>query len=122
MKTDPRHRLGARAEEAAATLYEGRGFSVVERNVRVGRLEIDLIARKGTMAVLVEVRSRKAGSMVHPAATIRGAKALHMRQAAAMWLAGNGTRGMTVRLDVVAATELKDGTFELEVYENVLSG
>jgi len=122
VKTDPRHRLGDRAEEAAAALYEGRGFSVVDRNVRVGRLEIDLIVSRGGMLVFVEVRSRRAGGMVHPALTIRGAKAQHMRQAAAMWLQSNGARGRVVRMDVVAASELPDRTFELEVYENVLSG
>jgi len=95
---------------------------VVDRNVRVGRLEIDLIVSRGGMLVFVEVRSRRAGGMVHPALTIRGAKAQHMRQAAAMWLQSNGARGRVVRMDVVAASELPDRTFELEVYENVLSG
>lgn len=122
MKKDPRHRLGARAEDAAASHYEGRGYTIVERNARVGRLEIDVIAQRGGLVVFLEVRSRKLGGMVHPAATIRGAKALHMRQAAVQWLAAQGRRGVTVRLDVVAATELPDGTFELERYENVLSG
>lgn len=115
---DPRHRLGRRAEDAALDHYEHRGFSLLERNVRMGRLEIDLVVRRGTNVVLVEVRSRHAGGAVHPALTIRGAKADHMRKSALRWIATHGVRG-TVRIDVVAATALPDGTFELEVYENV---
>ncbi len=95
---------------------------MLDRNVRVGRLEIDLIVGRAGLLVFVEVRSRRAGGMVHPAMTIRGDKAKHMRQAAAGWLHANGARGRAVRMDVVAATALRDGTFELEVYENVLSG
>lgn len=122
VKGDPRHRLGARAEQAAGAHYERRGFAVIERNVRMGRLEIDFIARRGDLIVIAEVRSRRLGGMVHPAATIRGTKAEHMRRAARMWLSARGAHRAAVRMDVIAATELPDGTFELDVYENVLSG
>jgi putative endonuclease len=117
---DPRHRLGARAEDAALEDYRRRGFALVERNVRLGRLEIDLVVRRGTAIALVEVRSRKATNAVHPALTVQGRKADRMRRAARAWLASRGTPG-TIRIDVVAATEGALGEFELEVYENVLS-
>lgn len=117
---DPRHRLGARAEGAALEHYQRRGFFLIGRNVRLGRLEIDLVVRRGTAIVLVEVRSRRASNAVHPALTVRGRKADHVRRAARAWLHAHGARG-TIRIDVVAATELPDGTFELDVYENVLT-
>jgi putative endonuclease len=120
-KRDPRHRLGARAEDAALAHYQRRGFVLVERNVRMGRFEIDLVVRRGASVALVEVRSRHASGAVHPALTIRGRKAEHVRRAAHLWLHTRRTGG-TVRIDVVAATELPDGAFELDVYENVLTG
>jgi putative endonuclease len=57
-----RHELGRRAEAAVADYLIAQGFAVVGRNVRVGRLEIDILARRGGLAVAVEVRTRGAGS------------------------------------------------------------
>jgi putative endonuclease len=55
---------GSRAEEAVADYLVARGFDVIARNVRFGALEIDLVARKGDLAVAVEVRTRGPGSFV----------------------------------------------------------
>ena len=50
------------AERAAETYITNRGFEILGRNVRLGALEIDLVARKGSLAIMVEVRTRGAGS------------------------------------------------------------
>lgn len=61
---DPRHELGKRAEEAAASFLEAGGFLVLGRNIRVGRLEIDIVAREGPVVIVVEVRTRSEGAWV----------------------------------------------------------
>ena len=55
-------RLGGRAEDVAADYLVARGFSLFARNVRVGSLEIDIVARQGALMAIVEVRTRGAGS------------------------------------------------------------
>lgn len=40
-----------------------RGFVLVARNVRLGALEIDIVAREGPVVVVVEVRSRRHQSL-----------------------------------------------------------
>lgn len=56
--------LGRRQERRAARFLKRHGLRILGRNVRVGRDEIDLIARDGNVAVVVEVRHRKRDRMV----------------------------------------------------------
>jgi putative endonuclease len=39
-----------------------RGFALVATNLRVGHYEIDIVARSGSLVVVVEVRTRGAGA------------------------------------------------------------
>lgn len=50
--------IGIRGEEEAARLLETKGFRIVERNWRLGHLEVDLIAESKTEIVFVEVKAR----------------------------------------------------------------
>jgi putative endonuclease len=52
------HDRGRAAEDAAAEHVVARGMRLVERNLRVGKLEIDIVARDGPDIALVEVRAR----------------------------------------------------------------
>ena len=54
-----RRDLGDFGERVAAHRLESMGMSVIERNVRIGRIEIDLVARDGDEVVFVEVRTRR---------------------------------------------------------------
>lgn len=54
-----RQRLGAFGERVAAHRLEAGGMTIIDRNVRISRTEVDLIARDGTDTVFVEVRTRK---------------------------------------------------------------
>ena len=54
--------LGKKSEEAAATWLRGRGYIVLVRNFRCRFGEIDIVARKGDVMHVVEVRSRKVGN------------------------------------------------------------
>lgn len=51
--------LGRRHERRAARFLRRNGLRVLAKNVRAGRDEIDLIARDGDVAVVVEVRHRE---------------------------------------------------------------
>ena len=56
------HLLGLNAESAVADYLFASGFTVVARNVRLGKLELDIVARKGALVVVVEVRTRGPGA------------------------------------------------------------
>jgi putative endonuclease len=98
---------------------EARGFEIVGCNVRVGRLELDLIARRGSLLVVCEVRSRTKGDPVHPAETIDRKKLERVRRATAIWLREQKLRVRT-RIDAAAVTfDGPGGEPQVEYYENV---
>ena len=99
---------GRAAEALAATFLEQKGFVILARNHRVGRDEIDLVALDGATLVCVEVRSCRAGAMVHPLETLTYAKRAKMRRSAARLSVER--RVADVRVDVVVVV---DGVPEL---------
>ncbi|MCH7992121.1 MAG: YraN family protein, partial [Gemmatimonadetes bacterium] len=54
----PPHELGAWGERLAGARLERRGWTILERNYRLGRREVDLIARKEGILAFVEVKTR----------------------------------------------------------------
>lgn len=54
---DGRHLTGARGERAAAWFLGTHGVEITDRNVRVGRGEVDLIGTDGRRRVVFEVRT-----------------------------------------------------------------
>ncbi len=112
-KNDGRAALGARAEGLVCDHLIARGFTIVARNVRVGRKEIDIIARRASLLVFCEVRSRARSSFVSPLATIDGAKVRNVREAARRLLLERGWRGVTVRFDAASVVfDDPEGTVE----------
>ena len=53
---------GRAAEAAVANWLRERGFDIVALNLRVGRYELDVVARQGPLIVVVEVRTRGPGA------------------------------------------------------------
>lgn len=105
-----RRALGARGEEAVAALLRGRGFVVLGQNVRVGRLELDLIARRGDLLVVCEVRTRRSEAFGHPVETIGPEKVARVRRATAQWIAEREDLGrVQIRFDAAGVLIPHDG-------------
>ncbi len=77
----PRGALGQRAEAAVAEFLERSGFAIVARNLRFGRLELDVVARRGELIVVVEVRTRGAGAWTSGFGSLTVAKRERIRRA-----------------------------------------
>jgi putative endonuclease len=58
-----------------------RGLEVIASNVRVGRLEVDLIARDGPVIAIVEVRTRGRSSWLRALDSVDARKRARLRQA-----------------------------------------
>jgi putative endonuclease len=76
-----RARLGQRAEEAVARYLEAAGFAILGRNVRLGRLELDIVARRAELVAVVEVRTRGAGAWTTGLGSLSRAKRERIRRA-----------------------------------------
>lgn len=77
---------GREAEEAAAEKLRANGFRILWQNLRIGSLELDLVAKKGDLVVVVEVRARGPGSFEKPLASIsRTKRRTLLRGVRALW-------------------------------------
>ena len=77
---------GDRAERAAEEHLVARGYCVLERNLHVGRDEIDLLVQLDDLVAIVEVRMRGAGAFEAPLASIDAKKrAKLVRPAERLW-------------------------------------
>lgn len=97
---------GRAAEALAAAYLELIGMSVTARNVRLGGVEVDLVAVDRGTQVLVEVKYRGRGDFGGPEAAIDGPKRARLLRAAG---ALNGSGCEDVRIDVVAVERSAQG-------------
>lgn len=94
--------LWQRGEDAAYRHLKREGYRILARNVRLGRNEVDIIARKGDTVVFVEVRTRAAEDAVPPEDSIGPQKQARIKKAAALYIARHDDPGAYYRFDVVA--------------------
>ncbi len=73
--------LGAKAESAVAEYLTLRGAAIVARNLRVGRLELDIVARDGPVVLVVEVRTRGPTSWTRALGSLDWQKRQRVRRA-----------------------------------------
>lgn len=94
--------LGDRGEALAAAFLERNGWRVLNRNFRMGRKEIDLVARLGEVVAFVEVKTRAGSGYGHPLEAITWKKRREIQQVAAAWVERHGRQDDTYRFDAVA--------------------
>ncbi|MBK7948590.1 MAG: YraN family protein [Deltaproteobacteria bacterium] len=104
--------LGRRGEDAAAHHLAARGYQIIARNVRVDRVELDLIARRGDAIVFVEVKTRRGVRHGQAAEAVDARKQRRLRHGAQAWLATRPAEAQGARrhrFDVVTCLLLEDG-------------
>lgn len=107
---DGARELGERAEAAVARYLTDAGLSVLGTNVRVGKLELDVVARDGDVIVIVEVRARTAAAWTSGFGSIDGKKRLRIRRAAErLWQRRYKSDASVARLRIDAASVTFDG-------------
>lgn len=78
--------------------YRARGYRILAANVRLGGSELDIVARRGGLLVVCEVKARGAGSLGDPLEAIGPEKLRRLRRAVEALIA---RRPELARLDVV---------------------
>jgi putative endonuclease len=76
-----RRALGARAEALVAEYLVTEGYEIVATNLRIGALEIDVVARRGPLVAVVEVRTRGPGALTSGFGSVDGRKRERLRRA-----------------------------------------
>lgn len=78
--------VGSRYEEKAAAFLKGLGYTILERNFRDRRGEIDIVARDGRYLVFVEVKYRGSGRCGYPEEAVDRGKQQRIRHTAQYYL------------------------------------
>jgi len=100
-------RAGRTAEATVESDLVERGLVIVGTNVRLGRLELDIVAREGDTVVVVEVRTRGASAWQTGLESVARAKAKRVRTAGERLWRQRFERDPTVnrmRFDVAVVT------------------
>lgn len=106
---DPRHALGHAGEAAAASCLERHGFTILARRWRVGRHEMDLVARRDDLLVFAEVKTRLGRRMGPPESALRSRQRRVIERLARLWLARYGGPRDCCRFDLLAVRPVPDG-------------
>jgi putative endonuclease len=97
--------LGRRGELVAASWLEKHGYTVLERNWRCRIGELDLVARRGSVTVFAEVKTRTSVAYGHPFEAINPAKARRLRQLSVEWCRRNGPGIEDIRVDAISVID-----------------
>ena len=98
----PPHALGVRGEILAVRLLVARGWTVLERGYRLGRREIDIVARRERTLAFVEVKTRTGRGWGAPEEAVTARKRRDIEWVAQAYLARKRPKDINVRFDVIA--------------------
>ncbi len=118
---DRRQRLGRRGEEIAAAYLQAQGYTILARNLRCGRGEIDLLAARDGALVFVEVRARRSSRVLAPEETVTPRKQARLLAAAERYLQEHPESPETWQFDLIAIEGDPDRQPVITHFENVLS-
>lgn len=99
-------KIGRLGEQQAAGYLISKGYEILVRNYRYKHAEIDLIVRKGSFIVFVEVKTRSYSFYGEPEAFVDYKKASSVIRAAENYTHENKYEG-NIRFDIVS---VKTGT------------
>lgn len=114
---DERGRAG---EERAALHLSARGYTVLSRNWRCPRGEIDIVAALDGFLVVVEVKTRRSTDFGHPFAAVDERKRARLWQLGRAWLHAHPEhRRRELRVDIIGVTGSDPATALIEHLEDV---
>lgn len=116
--SDDRHKRGLAGEKRALRFLESSGWRVLAHRFRLGRLEIDLIVRKGTTVAFVEVKTRRGSAFGSPLEAVTWTKQREICKVAYGWMDRYGRPEDEYRFDVVGIHLLSGGRARIQHIED----
>lgn len=109
--------LGKLGETLAANFLQANGYTILERNWRVNRAEIDLIARLEETMIFVEVKTRSTAHFGPPELFVTKRKKRLIASAASAYMQQKGHE-WALRFDVISIVMGNGEAPVLEHYED----
>lgn len=115
--SDSRKRTGGRGEKLAADYLKGKGFIIMDMNFTCPLGEIDIVARKGNLLVICEVKTRKSKKYGSPELAVNHQKRARLIRLAKFYVKQKKLYEMAVRFDVISIYMLQNEKPELKHIE-----
>jgi putative endonuclease len=93
--------LGAFGERLAEKHLRLKGFNIIDRNYRAGKLEIDLVAEHEEKLIVIEVKTRNTAEIGEPWRAVTKAKQRQLIKAANIYIFSRNVDKET-RFDIVS--------------------
>lgn len=93
--------LGQFGEDLAEKHLHAKGFRIVERNYRTGKLEIDIVAEHHEKLIIVEVKTRNTAEIGEPWRAVTKKKQRQLIKAANSYIHSRDVHAET-RFDIVS--------------------
>lgn len=121
MVTPPTRALGDYGERLAARYLSEHGMTIVDRNWRCVRGELDIVALDQGQLAFVEVKTRSTEAFGAPFEAVTRLKLARLRLLSGMWreAAEPGWRSVPGRIDVVSILRPRTGPARIEHLKDV---
>ena len=93
--------IGIKGEQIAADFLLNKGYIIVHRNWRSGKKEVDIIALKGDMLVIVEIKTRSNLDFGFPEEAVTRKKQQFLKAAADAFMSNN-PQYLNIRFDIIS--------------------
>lgn len=94
--------LGKQGEAHAARYLRAQGYRILDRNVQLGRYEIDIIVLDSDTTVFVEVKTRATDDGFAPELNVNHEKQRRIIKAARQYISEKNNPDMYYRFDIVS--------------------
>lgn len=108
--------LGKKGEQLAVDYLLRKGYTIVERNYRFQKAEVDIIAKKEGILAIVEVKTRSTSDFGNPQDFVKP-KQIQRLVAAVDDYVNKNDLDVEVRFDIIAIVKQKKG-FDIEHLKN----
>ncbi|MGN6475912.1 MAG: YraN family protein [Flavipsychrobacter sp.] len=103
---------GIKGEQIAENFLLRKGYTILERNWRFGKKEIDIIAETNGLLVFVEVKTRATTYFGYPEDAVSASKQDFMKLSAEAYIAAH-VQFSEVRFDVISIIFVNDTVKEI---------
>lgn len=101
--------LGQEGEEMAAAFLLKKGYTILERNYRYQKAEVDILAKKDNIVAAVEVKTRSTSDFGDPQDFVKK-KQINLLVRAVDHFINDKKLDVEVRFDIIAIIRNKAGT------------
>jgi len=108
--------LGKKGEQLAVDFLLKNGYSIVERNYRFDKAEVDIIAQQKDTLAIIEVKTRSTSDFGNPQDFVKPKQIQRLVKAVNEYVIKNDL-DVNIRFDIIAITK-QGKTYEIEHLEN----